>query len=148
MDNSFFCKWFRGFEQGLEEMDPDSRSGLLRHCAKSCADTGVLQSYLKLYRDVNGDRDEFYSRLGELGGVRAETVIPYREYHIIFPECGCDLHTDCGVNTPALCEWSRQSIIYVAKNVWTGCNVQVETLKTVLAGDNECKFRIVFDNEE
>ena len=48
MENTFFCQWFKGFEKGLDEMDLDSRDCLLKHCAKCCADTGVLQSYLKL----------------------------------------------------------------------------------------------------
>ena len=145
MDSSFFGQWFKGFEQALDGMEPGCRSNLLRCCARRCADTGVLQKYLELYRDTGGDRDTFYSRLSELGGVRAEIVIPQREYYIYFPECGCDLHKDCGVNTPALCECSRQSIIYVAQSVWTDSRVCVETMNTVLAGDNECKFRLIFD---
>ena len=57
MDKEFFYQWLKGFENGLDEMDSDSRSCLLKHCAQYCADTGVLQSYLKLYRTVNGDRE-------------------------------------------------------------------------------------------
>lgn len=34
-------------------MDSDSRSCLLKHCARQCADTGVLQSYRKLYQTVS-----------------------------------------------------------------------------------------------
>ncbi len=77
-------------------MEPDSRSYLLKHCARCCADTGVLQSYLKLYQTVNGDCNEFYSRLSEIGNVRGEIVIPDKEYFIYFPECACDIHTAGG----------------------------------------------------
>lgn len=56
---SFFYQWLKGFEKGLDEMDSDSRSCLLKHCAKCCANTGFLQSYLKLYQTVNGERDAF-----------------------------------------------------------------------------------------
>ncbi len=148
MDSSFFCQWFKGFENGLEKMDPDSRSALLRSCAVRCADTGVLQSYLALYRRVNGDRDEFYRRLCETGNVRGEIAVPHREYYVCFPECGCNLHTECGVNTPALCECSRQSILYVAENVWKDCKVRVEQTETVLSGDRECRFHVIFDDKE
>ena len=55
---------------------------------RKCADTGVLQSYLKLYEAVGGDRDAFYGRLNEPGGVRGEVVVSGREYIISFPECG------------------------------------------------------------
>ena len=118
MKKPFFCQWFKGFEKGLNEMDSDSRRCLLKHCAKYCADTGVLQSYLKLYHTVNGEHDLFYSRLSEIGNVRGEILVPNKEYFIYFPECACDIHTAFGVNTPRLCECSRQNILYVGKRVW------------------------------
>jgi len=145
MDRDFVCTWLQGFEEGLNELDAKSRRSLLRHCARQCADTGVLQSYLRLYRAVDGDRDTFYSRLSELGNVRGEVIVPYREYRICFPECACDLHTAGGVNTSCLCECSRQSILYVAENVWKGCGPQVEQEGTILSGDDECRFRILFE---
>lgn len=145
MDNSFFCQWFKGFEKGLDEMDSDSKSNLLKHCAKCCADTGILQSYLKLYKTVNGERDAFYSRLNEIGNVSGEIVVPNKEYFICFPECGCDIHNDCDVNTPNLCECSKQSIIYVGKSIWTDSKIRVEQVRTILSGDSECKFKVIFE---
>ncbi len=145
MDKKFFCQWLKGFEKGLDEMDLSSRSCLLKQCAKYCADTGVLQSYMKLYQTVDGDRNEFYSRLSEIGNVRGEIVVPYKKYFIYFPECACDIHTVGGINTPNLCECSRQSIIYVGESLWNGSKLHVEQVETVLSGDAECKFRIRFD---
>lgn len=145
MDYSFFSQWFRGFEKGLEELDSDSLSLLLKHCAKCCADTGVLQSHLKLYQAVNGERDAFYSRLSEIGNVRGEIVVPNKEYFICFPECACDIHTAFGVNSNNLCECSRQSIIYVGKRVWNDIEIKVEQVQSILSGDAECKFRIIFE---
>ena len=126
-------------------MDSCSRSSLLKHCAKHCADTGVLQSYLELYQAVKGDRDAFYSRLSETGSVRGEVVESNKEYLICFPECACDIYTHFGIHTANLCECSRQSIIYVAKSVWPGSRIRVEQEKTILSGDAECRFRIIFD---
>lgn len=145
MDSSFFCQWFKGFEKGLDEMDSDNRSCLLKHCAKSCADTGVLQSYLKLYHTVNGERDAFYNRLSEIGNASGYIVVPNKEYIICFPKCACDIHTSFGVNSTNLCECSRQSIIYVGKIIWGDDKIRVEQVETILSGDTECKFRIVFD---
>lgn len=144
MDGDFLRAWLQGFEKGLNELDAASQSSLLRHCARQCADTGVLQSHLRLHRAVNGNRDLFYSRLSELGHVRGEVIVPGREYRVCFPECACDLHTAGGVNAPCLCECSRQSILYVAKTVWKDCGVQVEQEGTILSGDAECRFRIRF----
>ena len=147
MDGEFLCRWLKGFERGLEEMDAQARSRLLAHCARQCADTGVLQAHLRHFRAVGGDRDAYYRRLDEIGGVRGEVLVPGREYRICFPECACDLHTQGGVDTPLLCECSRQSILYVAKTVWQGCALRVETEGTALSGAAECRFRLVFEPE-
>ena len=144
MDKAFFQCWFKGFEDGLEAMDAEARSNLLAHCAKRCADTGVLRAHLRHCEAVGGDRDAFYRRLNEIGGVRGEVLVPGREYAICFPDCACDLHTECGVSTPLLCECSRQSILYVAEALWKGCRVQVKTEDTVLSGATECRFRLIF----
>ena len=145
LDETSFCHWLKGFGAGLDDMDQNSRSCLLRQCAKSCADTGVLQAYRKLYQTVKGDRNAFYARLGDVGNVRGEVVVPDREYYVCFPACSCDLHTAGGVNTPRLCECSRQSIIYVGEQVWKGSSFRVEQVETILSGARECKFRIVFE---
>ena len=145
MDKDFFRAWFRGFEKGLGEMDAASRSRLLAQCARQCAGTGVLQAHLRHFRAVGGDRDEFYRRLSETGNVRGEVIVPGREYRVCFPDCACDLHTACGVDTPLLCECSRQSVFYVAQTVWKDCGVQVENEGTVLSGCPECRFRLIFE---
>lgn len=143
MDEQFFCGWLQGFENGLNDLDAESRSLLLRHCAKQCADTGVLQAYRALHREVEGNRDEFYRRLGETGSVRGEVVIPGRVYRIRFPSCACDLHA-AGVQTPCLCECSRQSILYVGESVWADERLRVETEGTILGGAAECCFKVTF----
>lgn len=144
MDKKFFCQWFKGFAEGLDEMDAESRIRLLKHCAKCCADTGVLQAHLKLRQAVDGNRDEFYRRLGELGNVRGEIAVHGKEYFISFPDCACDVHTAGGVDSPSLCECSRQSIVYVAERVWKESKIQVEQIETALSGGAECRFKIVF----
>ncbi len=144
MDRPFFNVWFKGFESGLEAMDGDARSLLLAHCARQCTNTGVLQLHLRHYEAVSGNRDAFYRRLHETGNVRGEVITPGKEYYICFPDCACDLHTECGVDSPVLCECSRQSILYVAETVWKGCRLRVEPESTVLSGAPECRFRLIF----
>ena len=118
MDEKFYHTWFQGFLQGLEDLEKESRSCLLKPCAKRCADSGILEAYRQHYVKVNGNRDEFYRRMDEQGGV----------------------------STPNLCECSRQSIIYVAQMIWNTTDITVECLGTVLSGQKECKFRICFQS--
>lgn len=147
MDKEFFTVWFSGFSEGLDQMSLHARSKFLSCCARKCADTGVLEKYKKHCEKVHGDRDEFYSRLQEIGGVRGEVLVTGKMYRIIFTECSCDLHFSCGVNTPKLCECSRQSIIYISKSVW-GEDVSFKVIceETVLSGAPECRFQITFDD--
>lgn len=140
----FWKEWLKGFEKGLEELDEAGRRCILSCCAKSCADTGILEMYRKHNRDVNGDRDAFFRRIDVFGGVRAEIVRPQKEYIVIYPECLCDLHTSGGINSAVLCECSRQSILYVGGELWGKDTFTVENLGTVLSGSGECRFRIVF----
>ena len=91
MDSVFYKEWFQGFSEGLETLDDNSRQSLLRCCAKKCADTGILESYKNHYIKVQGNRDEFYRRIEELGGARGEVITPGKVYAIIFPQCVCDV---------------------------------------------------------
>lgn len=144
MDGAFFRPWFRGFAAGLEALDEENRSRLLRPCARICADTGVLRSQQALYSAVGGDRDAFYRNLHQTGDVRGEVIVPGKEYEIVFPVCGCDLHTAMGVNSPCLCECSRRSILYVAQTIWKKPDLRAETITTILSGASECRFRLLF----
>ena len=149
MDTAFFREWLGGFTEGLEKLDAPTRSEMLRCCAEKCAGTGVLDLYRALYQRTGGDRDAFFARLDELGAVRGEVKVPGSEYEIIFPACVCPLYTSGGVNTPLLCECSRQSILHVCKTLW-GDSVSCEVTErdTVLSGAAECRFTVVFAQEE
>ena len=144
----FFKEWLKGFEKGLDELDESGRHCLLKNCAKSCADTGILEMYRKHNRNVNGDRDEFYKQIHVFNGVQGEVVRPQKEYFLIYPKCLCDLHTSGGINTATLCECSRQSIIYVGEEIWGKNTFTVENMGTVLSGSKECRFRIVFNGSD
>jgi len=100
---------------------------------------------MRLHRAVSGERDAFYRRLSEIGNARGEITASGREYRICFPDCTCDIHTAGRVNTPHLCECSRQSILYVAEKVWKDCRIRVETEETILSGAPECRFRVIFE---
>lgn len=141
LDLHFFKSWIKGFEKGLNSLDEVNKICLLKECARSCANTGVLEKHQKLYEAVNHNLDEYYRRLNETGDVVGEVIISGKEYIITYPECGCDLHMSCDLDSVSLCECSRQSILYVEQSV-TNKIIAVERLESVLAGDEVCKFRI------
>lgn len=144
LDSAFLESWFEGFQRGLDSLDEVNKICMLKECARNCANTGVLEKHQRLYEAVNHNRDEYYRRLSETGNIIGEVIISGKEYTITYPECGCDLHMSCGLSTVSLCECSRQSILYVEQSV-TNKIINVERLKSVLAGDKVCKFRISFE---
>ena len=145
LDLHFFKSWIKGFEKGLDSLDEVNKICLLKECAKSCANTGILEKHQKLYEAVNHNLDEYYRRLNETGNVIGEVIVSGKEYMITYPECVCDLHMSCGLASVSLCECSRQSILYVEQSV-TNKIITVERLESVLAGDEVCTFRIRFED--
>lgn len=144
-DLEFFKNWLKGFERGLDALDEVNKINLLKYCARNCANTGVLEKHQKLYEMVNHNRDEYYRRLNETGDVIGEVIISGKEYMMIYPKCGCDLHTSCHLSSPSLCECSRQSILYVEQSI-TNEIITVERLESILEGHKICKFKIKFKN--
>lgn len=144
MDQDFYQAWFSGFQTAIDKLDTSSRETLLQECAKKCADTGIHQIYRDHYENVGRDRDSFYARLSEISGVSGEIIVSGQEYYVVFPACTCDLHTTAGVNSPNLCECSRQSIIYIAKSIWGDVPLTVEMIESILSGAKECRFKITF----
>ena len=45
LDSHFFKSWMKGFEKGLDALDEKNKICLLKECARSCANTGVLEKH-------------------------------------------------------------------------------------------------------
>lgn len=145
MDEEFLKIWMEGFSEALDEMTPKAQSKFLSHCAKRCADAGILDFHKKLYREAKCDRDEYFRRLVELGEVSSKIVTPGREYLVIYPECYCDIHCSCEVNSKCLCECSRQNLLYILETLMPDADITVKTVGTIISGASECTFRIIFN---
>ena len=75
----------------------------------------------------------------------ADVIEPGRVYEIGYPRCLCPQVEAGFVEAPTHCECSRQSILCVYRELIPGKSVRVETLRTVLAGDSECRFRVTVE---
>ena len=139
----FYAAWFRGFEDGMKQLEQKEKEIIYKQCARSCADTGVIELYKKLYKDSDHDLDIFFSRLNELESINGGTVIsPGKIYEVSFQGCLCDLVTMDYIKSDDICECSRQSVLYVMETLEPERVFRVERLTTVLMGDRECRFRI------
>lgn len=84
----------------------------------------------------------FFVKIDELDGVRGEIVCAGREYNLCFEACSCALHRAGCVNTPMLCECSRQSVLYVMSELWPDRKFGVEVRASILRGADECVLNI------
>lgn len=138
----FFEKWFKGFDDGLQNMTDEECGRLFKPCAALCAKDALKYLYQDLFDECKGDPDVFFARLHEVEGVDGQVIEPGKEYDIIFKSCNCDLHARGHVNTPKLCECSRQSILCELKTLMPERAFAVKRLSSILNGDQCCAFRL------
>ena len=139
--------WFEGFETGIENMKQQERETLFFECGKRCAKRWVLNLYKDLYDKVNGDMDLFFEELNKAEGVRAEIVEAGKKYHLIFEKCVCGMHNAGYINSPHLCECSRQSVMYVMNSIAPNEKFDVEICSTILRGGKECRQSITMSDK-
>lgn len=138
--------WFKGFENGIAQMGHQERESLFYECGKNCANKWVLNLYKNLFNKVNGDLDLFFQEINSAEDVKGEIVEPGKKYYLFFKKCYCGLHNEGYVNSPFLCECSRQSIIYVFNTIKPNKKLDVKICSTVLRDGSECKFSITMHN--
>ena len=139
--------WFEGFERGIENMKQQERETLFCECGKRCASRWVLNLYKDLYDKVSGDMDLFFEELNNMDGVKTEIVEQGKKYHLFFERCVCTMHNEGYINSPHLCECSRQSVIYVMNSIAQDKNFDVEICSTILRGGKECKQSITMSDK-
>ena len=140
--DGFFCGWFRELSGGLDCMSEEECSRLFSCCAARCAADALKHLYREPFECCGGDLDLFFSSLHGIDGVDGTVIEQGRVYELIFEQCSCDLHTRAHIDSPRLCECSRQSIILELKALMPDEEFGVTEVSTVLGGGNKCRFRI------
>lgn len=75
-------------------------------------------------------------------GLGSQIMDSNKSYCIYFKECTCPLCQERYVDTPYLCECSRQSVLYTLRTLWPEKGFAVELCHTILRGDKDCKLLI------
>ena len=140
--------WFSGFEKGIEALAPQQRETFFCECGKNCVQQGTLDFYRQLYDSAAGELDAFFQKVNEVPGLRAEVRMPGCQYAFYFADCTCMLHTQGYVNTPQLCECSRQSVLFVLHTLWPEKEFSVELTASILRGDDMCRLEIRVQNRK
>ena len=140
--DGFWQSWFPALMRGLNGLDAPARAAVLGECGKACARPVILPTYRALLEEAGG-ADGFFAMVGRrINGVSTACVQPDTAYDFFYPRCGCPLYEDGGVDDPALCECSRQSLLWLMRELFPDREPSVEVLESVLHGDTRCRLRV------
>lgn len=137
--------FYRILEETIGKLPTDVREKLYRPSAVNCVKDVVLTELRRQFEECGCDLDRQYAKYNRSEYFFADIVEPGRVYEIGYPRCLCPQVEAGFVNAPTHCECSRQSILYVYGELIPDKTVRVETLRTVLAGDSECRFRVTVE---
>lgn len=137
--------FYRILEETIGKLPVDVRERLYRPSAENCVRDVVLTELRRQFEECGCDLDKQYAKYNRSEYFFADIIEPGRVYEIGYPRCLCP-QVDAGfVKAPTHCECSRQSILFVYRELIPDRTVRVETLRTVLAGDSECRFRVTVE---
>ena len=137
--------FYRILEETIGKLPAAVREKLYRPSAVNCVKDVVLTELRRQFEECGCDLDRQYAKYNRSEYFFADIVEPGRVYEIGYPRCLCPQVEAGFVNAPTHCECSRQSILYVYGELIPDKTVRVETLRTVLAGDSECRFRVTVE---
>lgn len=135
--------FYRTLEEAIGRLPAEVRALLYRPCAAACVRDGVQTEMRRQFEECGCDLDRQYAKYGRSPYFFADVIEPGRVYEMGYPRCLCPQVEAGFVTAPTHCECSRQSILCVLEELLPDRHIEVETLRTVLAGGAECRFRVV-----
>jgi predicted ArsR family transcriptional regulator len=134
-------KWITALMEGLDKnVDEKTLSKVLEQCGRQCQSQSFVKKARSLY-EKSKSTDDFLDKLGKV----------YKHLHkegdrvyLVYPRCYCSQvnRIPKGKLSAAYCNCSRGW----AKALFEGAmgrDVEVIKEKSIIAGDNECRLRII-----
>jgi predicted ArsR family transcriptional regulator len=143
MDNDqkeFLGWWFSGFADGLEKLDDEQRTILLRACGKACAASYTANLFRETWQQ-NADLPQFLEQLSEKFPGGSYRLIDEHTLSVSYRECGCDLVKLGWIKTPLLCGCSANNLQQNFEAA-LAVPVGVEILTSILDGQDQCTFLV------
>jgi len=133
-------KWIINLIAGLNEyVDEKTKSKILEQCGRQCQSQTFINKARKIYQQSK-DINEFLEKFGRV----------YKHLHregdnvyIVYPKCYCSQVDKIPVGklsgTYCLCSIGWAKALFEGA---LGRPVEVTTEKSIINGDNECKFKV------
>ena len=135
-------KFVQTLEEGIGSLSQEDREKVFRSCAINCVKDYVLTEQRRKFEECNGDMDLMYSNYPDNEYCFTRIIEKGHIYEMGYPRCLCYMYESGFVKSDVYCECSRQSVIYVLKELFPNKAIEVETVQTVLGGADQCVFRI------
>jgi predicted ArsR family transcriptional regulator len=134
-------KWITALIDGLNEhVDEKTRALILEGCGRQCQ----TQSFIKKAKETYAKSTSTDDFLNKLGKVYKHLHRQGEKVYLIYPRCYCTQVNKIpkGKLSATYCNCSRGWAKALFEGA-TGKPVEVQMEKTIIKGDNECKFRII-----
>lgn len=132
--------WLKELLNNLDaRIEEKKRIELMEACGEKCPFTHLPdEKLLAIKKDAEDERD-FIEQLSRQWRVQ----IDGREVYVVFDQCYCPLiNEDINGASKTLC-YCTQGNIKKKFRLGLGREVEVVMEKTILAGDSECRFRVL-----
>jgi len=132
--------WIKDMLKSLDDnLDDKMKIKLMEKCGESCPFTHFTDERLLAIKDTSNDERDFLEKLSQQWRVKIEGDNVY----VVFDQCYCPLVNENLEDTsPTLC-YCTMGNLKKKFRIGLGRDVGILMEKTVLSGDNECRFKVL-----
>lgn len=133
-------KWVKALLTTLDDsVDEKTKQSILEKCGVKCPFSHLPNAKLRELRNGATTEQEFLDKLCETWRL----VKDDNQYFIVFDQCYCPLVNKDTKNVPKTMCYCTLGNLKNKFKISLGRDIEVEMQKTVLAGDEECRFKII-----
>ena len=129
-------------ESGIAQVPEQEQAKIFAKCAAKCAGDMVLKVMRQQFEECGCSLDGQYKKYGNTEFFWAKIIEPGHVYEMGYPRCFCPLVEKGFAKSVVHCECSRQSILFVLRNLLPDKTIEAKTISTVLSGADKCTFRV------
>ncbi len=132
--------WIQELLVSLDEhVDDAAKQKILEKCGPKCPFSHMPNEKLLELRDQSCDEKDFLEKLSNSWHLKMENDT----YFVVFDQCYCPLvNNDIHNSSDTMCFCTLGSLKHKFK-ISLGRDIEIKMLKTVLRGDDECRFEVV-----
>ena len=132
--------WINELLTSLDDLvDEKTKQKVLERCGEKCPFSHMPDEKLMDLRKKAADEQEFLKQLSDQWRLTKEDG----QHYVVFDQCYCPLvNKDIQGSSKTMC-YCTLGNLKRKFSISLGRTIEVEMRKTVLAGDDECRFRVL-----